>query len=346
MNLQPVIALDIGHSAVKCFAYSEGRRERVFFPSVVTPAISISEENAARAAERETILIGNRPYFFGETAVKQGGAEAESGMSEGWITSSTHTILLLGALKKLAAKPIPVLPDNAFIVVGLPAKYFAQQKAHYKQLISSFAPTAEVIVLPQPMGPYFALQFDEEGRENTRHDLSKQSWGIIEVGHFTTDFALLKRGEWIQRGSDSSDGAFRAVETLAAKLSERIGSSVTLLDAGQALVDRTFKDYSDILDISAEIEFVKQTFSDDVISAAERILDKQARGLDGIIVAGGGASLVKERLRARYRNTVDSPFDRFCVAEGFLRAGLAAARDAQVRISRSPARAPSAAAQT
>jgi plasmid segregation protein ParM len=343
LNLQTVIALDIGHSAVKCFSHGDGRRERVFFPSVVTPAFAISEENAARSADRETIQIGNRSYFFGQTAVNQGGAEAESGMSEGWISSSTHTILLLGALKKLASKPIPVLTDDAFIVVGLPAKYFASQKVQYKQLISSYAPTAEVIVLPQPMGPYFALEFDEEGRENKRHDLSKQSWGIIEVGHFTTDFALLKRGEWIQRGSDSSDGAFRAVETLAAKLSERIGQSVTLLEAGQALVDSTFQVFREIIDISAEIELVKQSFSDDVISAAERILDKQARSLDGIIVAGGGASLVRERLRAKYRNTVDSPFDRFCVAEGFLRAGLAAARDALVRSTRASASAPAAA---
>ena len=342
MNLQTVIALDVGHSAVKCLSYSEGRRESVFFPSVVTSAISISEDDAARAAERETVHIGSRPFFFGETAVHQGGADAESGMSEGWITSSTHTVLILGALKKLAAKPIPVLPDKALIVVGLPAKYFAAQKAKYKQLISSFAPAATVKVVPQPLGPYMALYFDEQGRENKRQNLSKQSWGVIEVGHFTTDFAMLRRGEWIQRDSDSSDGAFRAVETLAAKLSERVSSSVSLLDAGHALIDGTFKNCSDILDISAEIELVKQSFSDDVISAAERILDKQARGLDGIIVAGGGASLVKERLRARYPHTIESPHDRFCVVEGFLRAGIADVRDGLVRSAKSSTQASAA----
>lgn len=105
MNLPKRYDLDVGYSAVKWFSYSEGRRESVFFPSVITSAISISEENAARAAERETIHIGSRPLLFGETAVNQGDADAESGISEGWITSYTHTVLILGALKNSPRNP-------------------------------------------------------------------------------------------------------------------------------------------------------------------------------------------------------------------------------------------------
>ena len=72
MDLQPVIALDIGHSAYKVIASANGRRERLLFPSVVTAAVEIAEDSAAADALRETVGVGGRKFFFGETAAVQG----------------------------------------------------------------------------------------------------------------------------------------------------------------------------------------------------------------------------------------------------------------------------------
>ena len=92
-NLPPVISLDVGHSAVKVKAMADGRREQIIFPSVVTPAFDISEEGAAKAAALETVQVRDRSFFFGRTAVVQGGAEVETGMSEEWIHDHAHHAL-------------------------------------------------------------------------------------------------------------------------------------------------------------------------------------------------------------------------------------------------------------
>ena len=73
-NANSVIGLDIGHSAVKIACYSQDEKERhLLFPSIAVPAFSISDDGEARRAARETVMVGSRAYFFGETARTQGG---------------------------------------------------------------------------------------------------------------------------------------------------------------------------------------------------------------------------------------------------------------------------------
>jgi plasmid segregation protein ParM len=319
---KPVIALDIGHSAVKLIASHNGQREELLFRSVVTPAIQISEDGARRIADRETVEVNGRNYFFGDTAIHQGAAEVESGLSEGWVTSPVHLALFLGALKKLSQLPSAIPTDKAIIAVGLPAKYYSKQRAQLRSILQPHAPNSTIAVFPQPLGPFYALQFNHDGTENERRDLSNESWAIIEVGHFTTDFALMKDGVWIERGSGSCGGAHFVSEQLAKKLSATHKENITALEASDAIGKGFIKIFGERFDIKGDLEDPKQAFVSQVLPFAEQLLDKEARSLDGIIVAGGGANLIKEAVLQRWRNVVDSAHARFCVAEGFHRAGL------------------------
>lgn len=334
---QTVIALDIGHSAVKAMACAADRRERVMFQSVVCPAIEISEEGSARAAALETVEVNSKKWFFGRTAALQGGAEVETGMSENWISEPAHLVLALGALKKLQLKSPPIVADGALVVVGLPAKLFAKQRALLVDLLQPVMPKAMIKVLPQPLGPYLALQFNEMGLETTRRQLADEAWAIIEVGHFTTDFALLRGGEWIERSSGSCAGASSAIAHLQRSIENRTGHSITLLEASRAIETGSITLYGKRSDLTAEIELAKQLFSDEVLPFAQRLWDREARTLSGVIVAGGGANLVHERVRTTFGSAIEAVEKRFGVAEGFLRAGLAASRARQLSASRAVA---------
>jgi plasmid segregation protein ParM len=325
-SLPPVIALDIGHSAVKVRAAFDGRREQLIFPSVVTHAIHISEEGAARSAELETVRVRDRAYFFGRTAIVQGGAEVETGMTEGWIQDYVHHALILGALKKLAQKQPPINTDGAIVALGLPAKFYSKQKEQLIQICRELIPTAIVQVMPQPLGPYFTLQYDSDGLENRRHKPGSESWAIIEVGHFTTDFALIKEGDWIERGSNSSLGASSAVQHLQRLIEANFKVSVTLLDATRAMEQGFIMLRGDKVDLTAQITEASKIFCEEVIPFAQRLWGREALSLNGVIVAGGGANLVRDAVLAAFGTAFDSGESRFAVAEGFLRACLAAAR--------------------
>lgn len=81
-NNVKAIGLDVGHSAVK-LAYSRGALpETALIPTAVVPAFTIYDDGAAKRAARETVLVGGRSYFVGETAIAQGGMRTTPGLFE------------------------------------------------------------------------------------------------------------------------------------------------------------------------------------------------------------------------------------------------------------------------
>jgi plasmid segregation protein ParM len=331
---QPVIAIDLGHSAVKVAIHWEGRGDRIIFPSVVTAAIQISEEAAQAIADRETVVVGERRYFVGETAALQGISESESGMNEQWISHHHHTALLLGALKKIAELRPAIQLSQSLVVMGLPAAYYYAQKPALLAAVRPHTPGATLVVLPQPMGPYLALQFDEHGREMREHAVASQDWACIDIGHLTSDICLIVRNTWVERARGSCAGAYRVVEALAAKLSQRLGVSVTLLEAQSALVSGSVRVFGRRETVTEEIGAATAAYADEVLEYAALKLDRDARALDGILVAGGGAHLIYDRVRQRWPNAVLAEHGRFDIVEGYLRSGLALARDNQMRKDR------------
>lgn len=206
------IGLDIGHSTVKVAATNtQGQAVRIIFPSVVCPAITISDDAERRRAAEETVMIDGRLYFFGDTALTQGGASATTGLSEDWIAQSEHAVLLLGALRKAAAAGVAM--DQPMLVLGLPTHLFARQRDRLKDTVSRLVATRDTRILPQAMGPYQAVMLTANGAAAPDRSMADESWGVVEVGHFTTDFGLIQRGRWVEKASGVCPGARVAAST-------------------------------------------------------------------------------------------------------------------------------------
>lgn len=321
MNLKTTIGLDVGRSAVKVVANAGGVYFRDLIPSIVSPAIDLADETTAARAALDTVEVAGRKYFTGDTARLQGGASMTVGLSHDWINSTEYLVLVKAALKRLADRGVPGL-DEPFIVLGTPAKLYGAQK---ERLIARTSEVvgAEMKVLPQPMGAFCSFFQDQRGvpiKENQFDGSRLRSWAVVEVGHYTTDFLLMREGQYIERVADSCEGINYAAEHLVRLLAKE-NVQVTLLQAEEAL--RTKKVFHfgarDVSEqVSKAVDFVVQK----ILAKANSLLSNEVSTLDGVLLAGGGAEIISDALRQKWPHTVLLDNPRMAVADGFCRFGM------------------------
>lgn len=319
-NISTAIGFDIGHSSVKAVAVSSnGNVVRQLIPSLVCAAFPISDEAESRRAALETVKIGEREFFIGETAKTQGGSSSTMGLSEDWIETPEYAALLVGTLNKLAAEGVAI--EGADIVMGLPTHLLTRQKDRLKEIVSRYTQFNSLKVIPQPMGPYQGFILDAGGLPLANHNPVMESWGVVEVGYYTTDFMLIQNGRWVEKASGVCSGVRVTASHLVRLMSEK-NITVDLTEAEEALKTKSIRNFGR-LDVTEEVERSVAFIVDEVVDAANRLMEPYARKLDGVIVAGGGAPLVFPSLKAKWPHAVLAENPRFAVAEGMRRLGNA-----------------------
>lgn len=320
MGKRTCIGFDIGRSAVKVVASAGGKRHELTFLSLVTPAVTISDDREAAVASKETVSVDGKNYFIGDTARIQGGPDTVIGMDDDWTNTPAHAALFLGGLKKLEEMGVPNV-STALIVVGLPAGAYGNKRGDYLGLASKLAPQAEIKVAPQSMGPFFTMMFDDEGKEQANFDADKNSWAVIEVGHFTTDFALIENGRTVEKGFGSCEGLRVAVEEFQ-KLWQRAHpdkAEVKFAAATAAMETKKVKFRGNDIDVKEEVALSAAGLSQIILNRANQFLGDRVNQLDGIKVAGGGAPLVIKTLQKQWSHVSLADNARHAVAEGFCR---------------------------
>lgn len=314
-----IVGLDIGHSAVKVVASFSGNRAEFLFPSAVVKSFPISDEAESNRAARDMVRVGGQEWFTGDTAVIQGGAGAITGLSDNWIESIQHDALFLSAIKRLEARGFKVSSDT-MIVLGLPAHLYAQQKDKLKVACSQYI-DAEFKVVPQPMGPYQAMMLDVDGLPVKGRSMEGESWGVIEIGHFTSDFMLTKSGRWIEKAAGSCSGMRVAVDSIQ-RLLQADGVNADFLECQEILRTKKFSNFGRVIDATQHVRQAARVLVDEVVANAERLIAEHARRLNGVIVAGGGADFLIETLQERWPHAHMAKDPRMAVAEGFCRLGM------------------------
>lgn len=312
-----VIALDIGRSAVKIAAGNS----KILFPTAVCLAVDpdrLAVGDAAATAERDTVEIDGVRYFIGETAVKQSRDKTSEGLRDDWIESSEHKALLKGAYQ--AAKRETGV-DDGLLLLGLPSRLFSEQ---HKRLLEIAAMTLQmdkrhIRVVPQAYGAYMALMLDEDAAAAEGRDPDKEAWGVIDVGYYTTDFALMDGGSWTAFAANSVGGTHRAAQTLV----EVAGDvHMKLPEAEKALISRSIKHNGKVVDLAKEVKVASERLASEIMSAAAQAFGDHLPRLDGILVAGGGAELVAAEIKKKWPHTETLAQSRFSVAEGMRRFGV------------------------
>ncbi|CAB3813813.1 MULTISPECIES: ParM/StbA family protein [Achromobacter] len=314
------IGLDIGRSAVKVVSHASGLFDRFLFPSDVCEAFHIADEATAAEAANETVAVEGRTYFTGETARLQGGRGTNIGMDDDWIEKPGYKALVASALARLKARGVKGLED-AYIVIGSPSNVFDHQKDKLAEITKSVAGT-DVKVIPQPAGAYFQHVLNQSGvpvkERFSGDDGQPLSWAVIEIGHFTTDFLLVRNGRHIAGAFGSCDGMGSSVKRLAAILADR-GIRVGDRECHAALIAGSVKHFGQKVDVTKDVAEAVRPVAQLILAEADTLLSREVSTLDGVLLAGGGAVFLAETLSEKWPHTILLEEPRMAVANGFCR---------------------------
>lgn len=328
------IGIDLGHSSVK-IAVKAAKKSALFnstniFPTVVRNWTAIANQETAQKAVADTVEIGGKKFFIGLTAQLQGQAENYSGQSRNWIQSEQHDALLLGAWNRamrILAENDMAEPTNISLVLGLPASYYADQRGALRaRAVSLLAhkmsehQQLQIFVESQSRAPLLCVAFDAQGTETGRAG-EDESWGVVEIGHYTTDFTLHDRGQEVDGATSSASGAYVIYDKIAAAF-KQAGYLCDTETITSAIKTKKIKRFGQLVDVSELVNPAIQDFSSYILEEVGSRFGDTTQRLDGLIVAGGGAYIVGDDLKAIYPNAIVPANPRFAVAEGYSRFGL------------------------
>ena len=330
------IGIDLGHSSIKTSIKSSKMSPVLggssIFPTVVRDWIPIANEETARRAEVDTVVVRGKKFFVGETAQRQSQAETFSGQNRNWIETEQHDALLVSAWNRA----LSVLshsdnnmgdPERISVVLGLPASYYAEQRdvlrARANALLQPLIKPDQILnifVESQSRAPLLCVAFDSNGNETGRAG-DDETWGVVEIGQFTTDFTLHDRGQEVDSAASSARGVHMIYDRLAGVFKQR-GYEGSYELISKAIQTRKVKDFGKEVDVNDIVAPAIAEFSTYIQDEVASRFGSKARTMDGIIVAGGGAYIVGQDIKAKYPNTVIPGQPRFAVAEGYARFGL------------------------
>ena len=323
-NQMDVIALDIGRSAVKIAAPGG---VQFTIPSVVMPAVDASRlavDGSAESAKRDLVELDGQEYFIGQTAADQVKTREPTGLFAEWIETDAHKALLKGAYERAKKESGS---NDGMLILGLPSEHYHTHKDQLAKIaaLTLRLPLEHVMVLPQAFGAYMALMLDEDSAAAPGREPKAESWGVIDVGFYTTDFGLLSGGKWVGFASESVDGSHKAAETLvqsAAKYGVKRGEADEVLRRG------TIRHMNQVVNLEKEVAAARDSLAKEIIDAASRVFGERLPRLNGILVAGGGSDYVFKQIKKVWPHAETLPNARMAIAEGLRRYGIGTVRRA------------------
>lgn len=236
-----VLGIDIGFG----FTKATNGNDTLIFKSLFGDAADIqfwADFGEDAPTDHIHVTIDGKSYFIGDLAEQQSSVLNFTLDQEKLITEYVK-ILSLTAAGMFLQKSAPInVPLN--VVSGLPIGYFKQNHERFDELLTGHhtityhshdgqETTKELYInkirmLPQPMGSILNLLMNDNGKIVDR-ELANQKIGVVDIGFRTTDFIILDRLRYINRGSRTIDaGISKGFSVIANKLREKAGISVEL----------------------------------------------------------------------------------------------------------------------
>lgn len=306
------VGLDVGYGYTKAF----GPGGEVIFPSVVGPVsgriFTLGDAGVPR------IAVEGREYVCGEAALKHSPTPIEV-RSRDFVHTEAYRVLLLWALCELGE-------EEAAVVLGLPVGHFQSLKEEleryeggHRVMIDGAERELAVRILrvvPQPVGTVLDFLLNRLGEAVSDSFLGK-TVGVVDIGHYTTDLVVFEDLEFSAARTGGSDvGVSAFLERVREKLEERFRSSFTLREVERA-VQRgrlRFEGRDHPLDLGEEIE----AFASAVMAVVRNVWG-DPRKLDEVILTGGGARLLGERLKREIPHAAVAPEPVFANVRGFFK---------------------------
>lgn len=263
------------------------------------------------------VTIDGKSYFIGDLAEQQSSVLHFTLDQEKLITNYVKILSLAVAGMFLDKGEAINVPIN--LVSGLPIGFFKQNHERFDELLTGHHSVTyhsqngqettkelyinKVRMLPQPLGSVLNLLMDDNGKIVNK-TLANQKVGVVDIGFRTTDFTILDRLRYIDRGSRTIEtGIARGFSVIANKLREKCGVSVELYRLYNAAETGSIKMRGN------RVNFVKirdEVYSQLAASIANDIDRLWAADwdIDAIILTGGGCRDLAQYLRPQITGNI------------------------------------------
>ncbi len=315
-------AIDGGYGYVKAVCHNK----RIIEPSLVAPALTIKYESGlADNGSGMTLELDGKAWFVGRLAQLQ----AADPISPRARERSAHVmrVLTLAALYRLG-----ITRGGVRMVTGLPVAWFGDRDKLTATLTGSHhyrvngetcdVDVAEALAVPQPFGSYFRMLLTPDGVLLDEDGLRRERVAVLDVGTYTSDYALADRLRYVEAGSGSIPYAMsRVYELLQDHVARRYDRELTFREAEEAAQTGYITDRGERLYVGDLLDEVLDGVAERVIGEAQTLWGA-GRDLAAVLVTGGGGPRLMERIRAVYPHARLAPSPQMANVEGFYRYGL------------------------
>ena len=219
------------------------------------------------------------------------------------------------------------------VVTGLPVNWYADRdkvvehlsgkhvvrRANGGQAVHRFT-VDEVLVVPQPFGSLFDAILGPEG-QIVDEDLAQGRLGVIDVGTYTTDYVLVDRLRYIERGSGTLSTAMsKAYQLIGRSILDTYGLELRMHQVDRAVREGQVTLFGEARSVDWLADPVLDALAQEVLAEAGTLWG-DGRDLKAILVTGGGAMALGERIRRRYAHARVLPDAALANVNGFFKYG-------------------------
>jgi actin-like ATPase involved in cell morphogenesis len=297
-----VVALDIGSGYTKCFDGSQ----RIIFPSVYSyrqPGLWEDREGIVEGVGEEALEIAEHPDAVTLYPVIDGKPQHRAFMK-----------LAKEALRRIRVHSY----EDACLVTGLPYETGKEDREELKNLLKDKLHLKELVVYPQAVGTLF--------------DFDLQSATVINIGHGTTEIAVIEKLNMLAGLSEplASDYVLTSISNLIQSkhgFKPTTDSIVAFISGKIDLITAFGKSSVHRKDIDAQLQSVVDHLAEKIAYDARYLLTQLPSNLEctkTIVLSGGGSLIaaVRENVEQRLNSKVLAPSDPiFSNVLGFYKMG-------------------------
>jgi plasmid segregation protein ParM len=333
-----IVGVDIGYGYTKAV----GEATQVVFPSIVGKAERIRYENdvhhqlGSHAEPGIALVTEEGDRFVGELALLQSRVQWTL-LDRSRVEDPSARLLFLAALSELAGEDKAAQPYR--VVTGLPVKWYDDRAKVIEQLqgkhivkrvnghkfVQRFS-VADVLVVPQPFGSLFSAILGADG-QITDQGMARGRLGVIDIGTFTTDYVLVDSLRYVERGSGSiSTGMSKGYELVGRSLLDSFGLDLRMHEVDRVVREGEVTLFGEKRSVDWLVDPVFDVLAQEILAHAGTLWG-DGRDLQAILVTGGGAIALGERICRRYPHAQilgDAPMAN---VRGFRKYGLRKWRD-------------------
>lgn len=216
-------------------------------------------------------------------------------------------------------------PD--LLVVGLPLGDWISRREELTERLSTFIINkktynfeGKILVVPQGVG--ILTDYKSEHPE----EVESESGYVLDVGFNTAIMLRFENGVAKEQGSKQYNemGISRALEQLQAFVSKNHGIHLSSIEAKDVFLKGFLKaGYGQKIPLKSTIDEIIEEYMEYLINTVQNEYDRHFKTADKLVIAGGGANLIKDHTPEKYKDLIFVPDEpEFANVRGFFIEGL------------------------